>query len=127
MWALNSPIVYAQAVADVGGSTSPHVNIGSIRRFPLPVAPIQEQELIAGGVERAWHHLDELQGVTQRLNKQISRLDSAFLAKAFGGELVPQDSNDEPAEVMLARVRKSNGTEETSGNGRTSGADRRVR
>jgi type I restriction enzyme S subunit len=35
----------------------------------------------------------------------LDRLESVILAKAFRGELVPQDPNDEPASVLLARIR----------------------
>jgi len=35
----------------------------------------------------------------------LSKLDWAILAKAFRGELVPQDPSDEPVDTMLARVR----------------------
>ena len=37
--------------------------------------------------------------------KLIDHLDQAVLAKAFRGELVPQDPNDEPASVLLERIR----------------------
>ena len=37
--------------------------------------------------------------------KLIDHLDQAILAKAFRGELVPQDQNDEPASVLLERIR----------------------
>ena len=37
--------------------------------------------------------------------KLIVRLDQAILSKAFRGELVPQDPNDEPASVLLERIR----------------------
>jgi hypothetical protein len=39
-------------------------------------------------------------------------LDGATLEKAFRGELVQQDPNDEPAEAMIARLRGANGTSE---------------
>ena len=39
----------------------------------------------------------------------VERLDQAILAKAFRGELVPQDPNDEPASVLLDRVRAERG------------------
>lgn len=38
---------------------------------------------------------------------QVARLTHSILAKAFRGELVPQDPNDEPAEVLLVRMRAS--------------------
>ena len=37
----------------------------------------------------------------------LDRLDERLLAKAFRGELVHQDPNDEPAEVLLARIRQA--------------------
>ena len=37
--------------------------------------------------------------------KLIDQLDRAILAKAFRGELVPQDPNDEPASVLLERIK----------------------
>jgi type I restriction enzyme S subunit len=42
---------------------------------------------------------------------RFEALDSAIMTKAFRGELVPQDPNDEPADVMLARLKS-----ETNGN-----------
>ena len=38
--------------------------------------------------------------------KLVDHLDQAILAKAFRGELVPQDPNDEPASVLLERIKK---------------------
>jgi len=37
--------------------------------------------------------------------EELDRLDRSILAKAFRGELVPQDPNDEPAAVLLERIR----------------------
>jgi hypothetical protein len=45
-----------------------------------------------------------LEGTTSA-RKLIDHLDQAVLAKAFRGELVPQDPNDEPASVLLERIR----------------------
>jgi type I restriction enzyme S subunit len=48
---------------------------------------------------------DRLQARYQAARTQVEQLTSALLAKAFRGELVPQDPNDEPAAALLARVR----------------------
>ena len=48
---------------------------------------------------------------TTRVTKargQVDKLTQSILAKAFRGELVPQDPNDEPAEKLLARIRTKN-------------------
>jgi len=39
----------------------------------------------------------------------VDKLTQSILAKAFRGELVPQDPNDEPAEKLLARIRAATG------------------
>ena len=52
--------------------------------------------------------------------KLIDHLNQAVLAKAFRGELVPQDPNDEPAGVLLERIRAEHETGTNSGRGRRS-------
>lgn len=46
-----------------------------------------------------------LSGVVAEARERIPTLDQSILAKAFRGELVPQDPNDEPASVLLERIR----------------------
>jgi type I restriction enzyme S subunit len=48
---------------------------------------------------------DQLEARLTAARKFIERLTPALLAKAFRGELVPQDPNDEPASVLLERIR----------------------
>ncbi len=50
------------------------------------------------------------------VEKELSQLDQSILAKAFRGELVPQDLADEPASVLLERIRRER---EASTNGTT--------
>ena len=47
MWALNSRHVYLQGIVDTLGSTSPHVNISTIRNYYIPIPPIPEQRRIS--------------------------------------------------------------------------------
>lgn len=49
--------------------------------------------------------LSQASGSAGTLGGVLNHLDSAILAKAFRGELVPQDPNDEPASVLLERIR----------------------
>jgi type I restriction enzyme, S subunit len=53
----------------------------------------------------AFARVDRLEAETARARALLDRLESAILAKAFRGELVPQDPNDEPASVLLERIR----------------------
>lgn len=55
-------------------------------------------------------HTDAHSQLTETLGdlaSSLTHLDQSILAKAFRGELVPQDPNDEPASVLLERIRAS--------------------
>ena len=51
------------------------------------------------------HKFKSWKGCAQAI-ADLDQLDQAILAKAFRGELVPQDPNDEPASVLLERIRE---------------------
>ena len=59
MWALNSKFVYLQGAVDTIGSTSPHVNISTVRNFLIPVLPISEQQEIAEYIDKKMSQLDK--------------------------------------------------------------------
>jgi len=56
-------------------------------------------------IESAFGWLDRMAPIHAAAGKLLPKLDSAILAKAFRGELVPQDPNDEPASALLDRIR----------------------
>jgi type I restriction enzyme S subunit len=71
--------------------------------FPLP--PLMEQEEI---VRRARRALGSITSVTQQVHSSLEKLrnlEASILTRAFRGELVPQDPADEPASVLLERIR----------------------
>ena len=59
MWALNSKFVYLQGAVDTIGSTSPHVNISTVRNFLIPVPNINEQQEIIEYVDKKMLQLDK--------------------------------------------------------------------
>ena len=58
---------------------------------------------------------DQLEARLTAARKIVDRLTPALLAKAFRGELVPQDPNDEPASVLLERIRAARQAEAAAG------------
>jgi len=71
--------------------------------FPLP--PTQEQKWIKDEIERCLSVVDKLEATVEENLKQAAGLRQSILKQAFSGELVPQDPDDEPARVLLARIR----------------------
>ncbi len=72
-------------------------------RFPVP--PLAEQEQIASEVEQRLSIVSELEATVEANLKRAERLRQSILKEAFAGRLVPQDPNDEPASVLLERIR----------------------
>lgn len=99
-----------------------NVNGTKLRRLGVPVMAQAEQYEIAHRVERAFTWIDRLATEATSARKLIDNLDQAILAKAFRGGLVPQDPNDEPASVLLERIkaeRASGGTQTRRRSART--------
>ncbi|ERP98188.1 hypothetical protein Q669_23620 [Labrenzia sp. C1B10] len=87
------------------GLTRLRVDLGMFKGFPIPLAPISEQQEIVRRIESAFQKIDRLAAEAKRALELTDKLDEAILAKAFRGELVPQDPNDEPASVLLERIK----------------------
>lgn len=85
--------------------TQPNINASAIRSLSFPAMDVAAQQATIDAVDRAFAHADRLEAEATRARALLDRLESALLAKAFRGELVPQDPNDEPAQVLLDRIR----------------------
>ncbi|MCX5962622.1 MAG: restriction endonuclease subunit S [Cyanobacteria bacterium] len=72
--------------------------------IPIPVPLIEEQKEIVRQIEKLFKAIDLMAQEYQKASKLLDRLDQATLSKAFRGELVPQDPNDEPAAALLERI-----------------------
>lgn len=75
------------------------------RDFPLPIPPVAEQKEIVRRVGSLFSVADQLETKLAIAKKRVDNLTASILSKAFKGELVPQDLNDEPAEKLLERIR----------------------
>ena len=65
---------------------------------------MDEQREIVPRIESAFAWTDRLATEATSARRLIDHLDQAILSKAFRGELVAQDPNDEPASVLLERI-----------------------
>lgn len=83
------------------------INIEDLRALPLKLPLKEEQTEIVRRVETLFAFADRLEARLQTAQTATARLSPALLAKAFRGELVPQDPNDEPASELLKRLANS--------------------
>lgn len=82
-----------------------NISLSQCRAFELPVPPPEEQREIVRRIESAFAWLDKVAHEHAQATRLLDHLDQALLAKAFRGELVPQDPADEPAAALLACIR----------------------
>lgn len=88
----------------------------------MPYPPIEEQQEIVVRIKQALARADRLGTDATCAKALLNRLESAILAKVFKGELVPQDPNDDPASVLLERIKAARGQQAQSQPNRASKA-----
>ncbi|WP_349359083.1 restriction endonuclease subunit S [Stappia sp.] len=102
---LASPQLKVSADEIATGTAQKTVPLKGLRQFRIPAARLEEQKEIVRRIESAFEKIDRLAGEAKRALALTDRLDAAILARAFRGELVPQDPTDEPASVLLERIK----------------------
>lgn len=81
------------------------VSMSRVRKLPVALPPVAEQVEIVRSLNQRLAQTQSLEALVDSAFAQLSGLDQSLLARAFRGELVSQDPNDEPADAMLGRLR----------------------
>ncbi len=87
------------------GSGPQALNCQRVRELQVNLPPIEEQQEIVRRVTTLFAFSDQVEARYKQAKTHVDRLTQSILAKAFRGELVPQDPNDEPAKVLLGRIK----------------------
>jgi len=103
---------------ETGGVNQGNVGIDGIMRGPIPLASQAEMIEVCRLIANGFSSGDEVANAMHDSELMLTQLDQSILAKVFCGELVPQDPSDEPASVLLERIRQQRKAMETSGNRR---------
>ena len=100
---------YCKEVKTIGVQQC-NINAEKISSFIIPLPPLAEQKRIVEKIEELLPKVEEYgkaQESLDKLNEELpERLKKSILQEAISGRLVPQDPNDEPASVLLTKIRK---------------------
>ncbi|HHK0137239.1 TPA: restriction endonuclease subunit S [Pseudomonas aeruginosa] len=106
LYQLLSPQGRKQLVEVAKSTTGLHtLSITKVSALALPVPEEDEQIEIVRRVEQLFAFANQLEAKVASAKSRIDHLTQSILAKAFRGELVPQEPNDEPASVLLERIK----------------------
>ena len=102
----NSPVA-RRRTTEVAASTSGlyTLSVGKVSSLPVPVPPLAEQTMIADTVEEQLDSIDQTLSECLAALVRAGKMRFGILRSAFEGRLVPQDPSDEPATVLLDRIR----------------------
>ncbi len=102
--ALNSPKCYERSQHYTHGVANRDLGLKRMIKICFPIPNIIEQNEIVHRVESLFALADVVEKQYKEAKHRIDRITQSLLAKAFRGELVPQDPNDEPAAELLKRI-----------------------
>lgn len=92
------------------GTAMPGLSANRLKELLVPLPPLAEQKRIVAKIEELLPKVEEYgkaQDALNKLNAELpERIKKSILQEAIEGRLVPQDPNDEPASVLLAKIRK---------------------
>ena len=100
---------YPQIRGQAGGGVQPNLNLTRVREIRLPIPPPMEQAEILSRVSVRTAPLSRVTEALSHWRDACDQLERAILVRAFRGQLVPQDPDDEPASVLLERIRAASG------------------
>ena len=87
------------------GNNQPALNKSRVQELFIPLPPLAEQRRIVAEVERRLSVIQQAEAAVEANLTRAERLRQSILKQAFSGKLVPQDPDDEPASILLERIR----------------------
>lgn len=129
-WVLRSPQTRRVLEGEAVGTTMTNLNQEILLGLVVPLPPAAEQARISREIERQLSVGEVLENDAERQQGRCSRLRQSILKWAFEGRLADQDPTEEPASVLLERIRAERGsttTDKPARRGRPSKIERGTR
>lgn len=102
---INSNFVKRQLGLITRGVAQKKISVERFKTIALPLMSVEEQKVLVDELESKLSEADQLDQTLATALQQADALRQAILKKAFCGQLVEQDKNDEPATALLERIR----------------------
>lgn len=115
-WFINTESFIQRGISHFSGAVGQQrVGKDILENTLIPLPPLAEQRRIVEKIEELLALVDNLEANKTNLQSYIKQAKSKVLEMAVRGELVPQDSNDEPASVLLERIKKEQKSSKSKG------------
>ena len=95
------------------GTSYPAVRNNDILNYTFLLPPLDEQEQIVSQIEQGFSLIENTTQIIESSLQNLQTMKMSVLKQAFEGKLVPQDPNDEPASVLLERIKSTKASEST--------------
>jgi len=107
-FAINSSVFKSQVDAEVQGITRKRTSLTKVKKYILPIPPLEEQKRIVAKIKKLMPLVDEYAESYNRLqkidNEFEDKLKQSVLQYAMEGKLVKQNSIDEPASELIKKI-----------------------
>ena len=105
IYAINSTEVSKKLLSQSVEMAIPNLSLENISNCILPLPPFQEQIRIVAYIEKILENVEGIESYKENLTTLVSITKSKILDLAIRGKLVPQNQDDEPASVLLERIK----------------------
>jgi type I restriction enzyme, S subunit len=105
LYAIQEPLFQERILSEAVGTGVKHLRVGDVERLIFPLCSYDEQKEISKEIDTYFSVADMLNISIEENLQKAEALRQSILKKAFSGQLVPQDLNDEPTSILLERIR----------------------